>query len=353
MTSLGNICVGIALLIFLVPLQLMVREPAARGGDGGGGIIWGSIFVLVPLWFLLTVALCAATARGALDWLTRVRALQYLVVLAACVAMAVVTFFSMALKHEPMSQVPGAARPFLGWAVLVFPPIVMGFCVLALDPGLASAVPAPTYRIPAALVGAACLLASGGLLWQWFSFTQQEAAARVERMVARDTERDREMLAEVERLDPVKELGRLLDKTGPFESPAIRELAVKKARSHPSFSAELAAMLQNEWCIETLTFLEANDPPEAAALAEPARVAMLRVAKKVRKDMEEAHHLYDDSFDSHARRVMAVADRLRGHGVDYSPAIREFRAALDTPRSQKIDPSCRRALDQWLARNAK
>src|SRR5262245_8996847 len=233
MTILGNICVALALVIFLVPLQLMVREPAARGGDGGGGIIWGAIFVLVPLWFLLTVALCAATARGALDWLTRPRAVQYLVVLASCAALAVVTFFSMALKHEPLSQVPWAARPFLGWAVLVFPPIVMSFCVLALNPSLGSAVPAPVYRVPAALVAAASLLASGGLLWQWFSFTQEEAAAKMERLVARDTERDKEMLAEVERLDPVKELGRLLDKTGPFETPAIRELAVKKARSHP------------------------------------------------------------------------------------------------------------------------
>ncbi|MEI9863512.1 MAG: hypothetical protein WDN00_02950 [Limisphaerales bacterium] len=43
--------------------------------------------------FLLTLALCAATSRGGLDWLARERTPQYLIVAASGVAMFVMTLF--------------------------------------------------------------------------------------------------------------------------------------------------------------------------------------------------------------------------------------------------------------------
>jgi hypothetical protein len=156
----------------------------------------------------------------------------------------------------------------------------------------------------------------------------------------------------VERLEPIADFGRLLGYTSPFETDSIRTLALQKLRSHASFTAQLAACLGNEWFGEALIFVEGNDPPNPAACADPARQAFLRVAARVRENMRTAHWLYDDSFDADARRVLAAATKLTGHGVDFGPAIREFRAALDEPRSQKINPQCRRELDEWLATHA-
>jgi len=42
----------------------------------------------------------------------------------------------------------------------------------------------------------------------------------------------------------------------------------------------------------------------------------------------------------------AIADRFRAYGVDYAPALRKFRKAMDQPRSQKINSGCRAALDR-------
>src|SRR5689334_21938208 len=104
MKILGNICVGLAGFLYLVPLQLMMSEVGRKRNDGGA--VWGSIFVLAPLWILLTIAFLCVTARGGLDGFKLPRGPQYLLALVSGVALAVVTFFSVMGKVEHPNHLP-------------------------------------------------------------------------------------------------------------------------------------------------------------------------------------------------------------------------------------------------------
>jgi len=102
-----------------------------------------------------------------------------------------------------------------------------------------------------------------------------------------------------------------------------------------------------------LIFLDDADPPDGKALAEPARDAFLLQAEATRASIRTPGALYSDSFDFEGRLVLSVADKFRSFGVDYAPAIRAFRSALDEPHDPKIKFTCAAQLDDWLAREAK
>ena len=130
MTILGNILLGLAALIYLVPLQFVLHDTSPKRNDGGG-LLWAAIFLMVPLWFLLASALATATAKGGLDWTGRERALRYLLMLVCCLALMVVSGFSFVGKFEPPAQMPAISRSFAGWGVQLFPLITIAFCLLA------------------------------------------------------------------------------------------------------------------------------------------------------------------------------------------------------------------------------
>jgi hypothetical protein len=351
LSALAHGALMLAALLLLLLLGVAVG-PEARGPDAATGRLTAVTLLALPFWCCLSLAAGVATARGGFDWLAAGRGARYALVLSACTAVAVVTWLSAGLRHEPPDQIPWAVRPLVSWALFVVPTAGLAAVLLALRPALRESVPPLAFRGLVLAVGGVALATGAGLLGQWLVASQQRAAARVEASLREQERRDRQVLAEVEAMDPIADFGPLLGFTSRLESEPIRTLALRKVLSHPSLAEELAARVRDGWSGEVLTFLESNDPPEPRAVAETARAAMLGVAAHVRDRMQNAHWLYDDSFDSAVRRVLAVADKLAGHGVDYVPAVRAVRAALDVPRRQRIEPRCVRTLDRWLAGHA-
>ena len=66
----GNVCLGLAALLWLIPLPLLWSEQSRRGGADGGAL-WGYAFLALPLLGLLSVAFAAVVWRGGLDGFTR------------------------------------------------------------------------------------------------------------------------------------------------------------------------------------------------------------------------------------------------------------------------------------------
>ncbi|MEI9863514.1 MAG: hypothetical protein WDN00_02960 [Limisphaerales bacterium] len=60
-------------------------------------------------------------------------------------------------------------------------------------------------------------------------------------------------------------------------------------------------------------------------LAEPVGTGMFVLAKAARDSVKETHTFYAEQFDWDTRIMLSVADKFHGRGVDYLPAIREFR----------------------------
>jgi hypothetical protein len=326
-----------------------------RTHDGGQSEAWGLIFLLLLLWFCLAVALCVSTANGGLDWLSIARGSQYALALATCLAMAVVTGLSGLLRHETADQIPWAVRPLVpfAWALWIFPLAIMIFSVLTINPALGADVPRLALRAPVALVGGVSLLASFGMLAQWFVSSQQKQAARVDAIVSESTERTKRQMEELRGYDANTQLSFVLGYTNRYHDPKLRELALEKIRAVPNLEEQLITGLRSPWFESVLIFLDASDPPDGKPLAQPARDAFLLEAESVRASLRQPGSIYPDSFDFQARLVLSVADKFRPFGVDYAPAIRAFRTALDEPHDPKIKFNCAADLDTWLARDAK
>lgn len=349
MQILGNICLGLALFLYVVPLQMLLLEVGTRRDDGGGA--WGAIFVLAPFWVLMTIGLLATTARGGLDWLGQARGLQYLYVIISCIALAVLTFFSLVGKMNPPSQMPVATRLFTGWAVYVFPLVMLGFGLLALNPNLRAGLPPMSYRAPMVLVTGISLLVGFGLLAQWAVHTQEMQNARAERAVAESNERDRNMMARVQSLNATNDFAELLGFANRFENPDIRKAAIEKAQSHPQFTEALARVLSNGWAEQALIYLDACDAPDPRAVANPVRDAIVTLTERAKDAVERTHTFHADDFDWNTRIILSVADKFQTQGVDYVPAIQDYRRALDSQRTRNVELNARRTLDAWLAKH--
>jgi hypothetical protein len=126
------------------------------------------LFVFVPLWLLLVIALLLAAARGEFDWLPIRRSLQHALVVATGITLFLTTLFGFLGRVEPASQLPLVSRPFSGWADLVFPPIVITFLLFSLNASLGALVPPLAYRVPFAAIAAIALAHGVALLGSWF-----------------------------------------------------------------------------------------------------------------------------------------------------------------------------------------
>jgi hypothetical protein len=349
----GNLCFGIALLLYAIPIPLIIVQP--RTHDGGQSEAWGLIVALLLLWSCLTVALCVSAANGGLDWLSIGRGSQYALVVVTCLALAVVTGMSGLLRHETADQIPWAVRPLVpfAWAMWLFPLVVLLFTLLTINPGLGAGMPSLLLRAPLGAVGGASLLVSFGLLAQWFVSSQQNQAARADAMISEESERTKQQFEDLKGMDANTQLSAVLGYTNRYHDEKLRALALEKVRAVPDLEEQLAVGLRSPWYEQVLIFLDASDPPDGKPLAEPARDAFLLQAEATRASIREGGTLYPDTFDFQGRLVVSVADKFRSYGVDYAPAIRAFRSALDEPHDPKVKFACAARLDDWLAREAK
>jgi hypothetical protein len=349
----GNICLALAVLFYATVLWMI--NAGASEHDGAQGGAWGLIFLLLPLWFCLAMALCASNANGGLDWLSLGKGSRYLLVVVACLAMAVTTILSGALRHATADQIPWAMRPLVpgAWALWTFPVAVAVFCVLTVNPRLGPSPPQLALRLPVGVAGGLSLLVVCGLLLQWFVSSQQMQAARVDAIVSEEAERARRQLDEVRALDARTNLRELLPYTNRYKDSQVRQLALEKIRAVPDLEEQLAVGLRSRWCEGVLMFLDASDPPDSKPLAEPARDAFLILAEQARQLVREPGTLYPDTFDYDVRLIVAAAEKFRPFGVDYAPAIRVYRTALDEPRRPIIKFNATATLDAWLARRAR
>ncbi|MBE2213093.1 MAG: hypothetical protein IAE82_04410, partial [Opitutaceae bacterium] len=227
MQIFGNILLGLASFIYLLPLQLLLGA-ARRATRNDGGAIWGAIFVFLPLWILLTIALSVATARGGLDWLPVKRAGQHALVILAGLALLATSLFAFLGRVEEVSQLPVVSRPFLVWADLALPLITIAFLLFTLNTALAPSIPPAAYRLPFAILAAASLLHGVGLLGEWFVRAQQSQVARMNEEAEFYARAERTMLERLKTLDPQADLAELLDASG-HSNPEIHAVVMAES----------------------------------------------------------------------------------------------------------------------------
>lgn len=336
MTIFGNICVGLLGLCAFVMFRF-VSESVSRYDYLIAGMF--SMFLLVALFAVFA----AITATGKLDFLGWPRLWQYGGVAIVSLSITVLAGMSAAVHGSGGREFPWSIHPFCPWAAYTLPFVLALIAALWLNSGRLALSEYP-LRVIFGIVTAIALSSNITFGVEIRRAIQQKAEDQA-----------REDLLTVQRTDPEQDFSRLLHYTSRFERPPIRQLALQKVlATGPRFEALMTECLRTPVFQEGLTYLRDNDPPgDAAPFAEPARDAILKSAERLREEIGTGRHVDADAVESGVDSVLTVADKFSKYGVDFLPAVRDYRAALDAPKSARVPSASMRKMDTWLAAKSK
>jgi len=336
MKIFGNFCVG------LIGLGVCGMFRFVSGSGSRYDYIVAAVLSLFLLVGFLGVFV-AITALGKLDFLGWPRLVQYGAVVIACCSLTFLMGMAAAMHGSGGREFPWSIQPFCPWAAGLVPLAMALIGVLWLN-SARLAFPENLLRAAFGIMTAIALL-SNIVLGVEIRLTLQHQAE----------ERERTALAIIQQTDADAEFSRLLQYSSRFERPPVRQLALQKIlATGPRFNALMTECLKTPVFEEGLTYLRDNDPPgDAAPLAEPARDAISRLAERLREEIATGRPVEADNIESRVDSVLTVAGKFSKQGVDFLPAVRDCRAALDAPRQAKVPASSLKKLDSWLSAKSK
>jgi hypothetical protein len=156
---IGNLCVGIAALAFLLPLQKLLMDYAGKHVNDDQWVK-PALFALIPLWLALIVAMSCVTSIGGFDGLKLGRPTVHLFAVAATASLAALTFVLVASYIRPGFTPRGLYTP----GIYLVPLATLLLALLSLNPKLGSAFPIQWLRLPWTLVASLSLIVCVGFL---------------------------------------------------------------------------------------------------------------------------------------------------------------------------------------------
>lgn len=349
MNLFGNLALLLAIIGYF-SIASMAGKPIP-GGDYGVG----HAFALLFAYAAVAIGLCIATAlvlwKGGFDWITEKATWRTSLVISGLIALLIFSFFA--------AMINGGGAPWimrvLGKYTFVWalPPLLLASFVLV-NTSLQNIVPAAVWQW--ALKGVVLISAASCVLMlgEWLVNIPIEAAQYAEMRNEEDARRQQEFLAQIEQNNPKTEMVLILVFTTKYHDKAVREAALAKIKSNPEWQQYLVSRLQTPWASEVFPFLADNDVEDRRLFAEPIKAGILMMAEKFEDSMERTHTFYDGQFYSETEAILQTIAKFEDLGVDYAPAVRKLRKALDTPLQsyqQAANLRCIPVLDSWLKKH--
>ncbi len=355
MTVLGNIFLLLATFIYVFILSFAYGNKPPQSGDAAGGYAMGVVLFELAFLGCMVIAAVAVGWTGGFDWISSGKSAKWAIAFLGLLTIIFVAALSTLFKFEPVA--PWSVRYLTGVAPAVFPAVLLLASAVLLNAPIREIIPVPAYKIPLMIVfGISLITCLAGLvelmLWQ-----QQRTAGRIEAMQSDEERYHLQRLAEVAAADPMSENGliNILVFTDNNHRIELREKALAKIKSNPNWQQVLVEALQNENAPTVFTFLASNAVDDKTLFAEPVREGILNLADGIRRDIRRCSHpshFYADQFSWDIDRMLATVENFKDMGVDYLPAMREVRAALDEPSDppelKKVEFKVVSTLDWWL-----
>lgn len=326
---IGNVCAGLATIVFLFPLQKLVSNYASKYVSTND---WTTpaLCVLIPQWLLLMGALLCVAVTGGFDWLKLGRTTIYVLVVLAAIALAAVSFVFIALYIRP-----GFTPRFL------YVPVIYGvtlttvlFVALSLNQKFAPDIPLQWLRWPwtvfTGLSVVICVLFVGH---QVLRLSVGGVTGIIYR-ISNPGPSSKDTLAKIATLDPEKNFTDLLRRASRHEGREVQAAAMARLRSHPKFIELLSAELETGYVEPAATFLRdaTLTPAEQSHLARPACKGMQRWVDRIpapnyttKKHLKELRSWGKEMF-----RVLP--SKFASADVDFAPVIEDFHAKVEAKR---------------------
>ena len=311
----GSISAGLALLVFLIPLQRLLVEWARREARTDQWVSPG-LTLLAPQWLLLMVALLCVTASGGFDWLRMGRPMLYTLTVGASFALAAVSFVFIALYIRPGFTPRGLYSPVL--YLVTFSTVLL--VVLSLNQKLVAGFPTHWLIKPWTWFTAFSLVGSLVFSVYWISTNGVPGLSGIATRVIRMLPASEDELAQIAKLDPKDEFQKLVWYANRDEKPAVCEAATARLRSDPEFVERMVVMLDSGYAEPALAFVRdaALTPDEKKRFARPALNAMGRWLNTTSppnyttsENLKRTRRFGDEMF-----RVLP--EKFAGTGVDFS-----------------------------------
>ena len=357
-TMLGNILL-ILTALFYVGLLSITSSPMP-GGDRGVG--YAFVMFICGAGFIVLTGLLAwnLSANNHFDWVKAPGGHRNWLIFIGWLAFTSATFFSAMFKTEWHD---GVFPQFLRWLsqaqAAIWLPLLMLVPIFMLlnfqrEAGIASSF----IQTPMMVGFILSVLMGLGLLFGWFRASARQNADRIEYQQQRDESIHQQHLADIAAFQPSDPLVNILSLTGRYHDPEVRNAAIEKVKSRPDWEAELIRLLnETEWQSQVYQFIDGNEVPHPELFVEPINRSIRRCAEEIRRRITGANDLQDWHFEHFSiERVLRAIDEQfsKVPGADFRPAVRELRAALDTPKPErfnKVQFTTTQIVDDWLKKN--
>lgn len=353
MTILGNAVLFLASLLFFALTSAVYKTPP-KGGDAVMGYLWGMIFINLAFWICINVASGIIMSRDGFDWMPVSKPARAWIIFGGLFIVCLVITLSALFRHEPnggLLRALGTFLPVTGAAILV----VTGFILM--NDGLRIQIPVGIYKWPLAGLGGLSIIGLAAFLASLVAEESRNQRARVQQQVTFVDENQKRILSEIDSCNVSKDIYAILVFTGRNQPDTIRNRAVAKIRSNPQWEQELLRLMETYNVEGVFQFLSSNDVDHPDIFVEPVNRGILMQASLIRESIRRSSHpshFYPELFLWETERVIWTVDKFKGGQVDYLPAMKELRAAINEPSEyKKIKLRCAERLDQWISENSK
>jgi hypothetical protein len=352
------IAIGYLLVLALGVLTLMLARlqlAGAPGGDRGVGFAWallaGHASVLAIL-LVLTGLLAVAGRLPAtpLAWSTR-----------ALPALLFVGLSGAAAAAAALAAPTGAVAPMSLAAVMRLFPLLVPLLLTVTGGMLLLGAPSLIAPNPWATRLLGVVAAQTLVLALVLAFPSVKGRIDVQRTIAsRDPAAldafQQQRLDYMNGLDPATHFATILGETRGGNHRTIRESALARIQAVPDWESHVVAELSGPNAAAAFTFLASHDVGDPAPYAAAATAGILTEADRVRariRNASHSSHLYESLMVFEVDELLAALTKLSSAGVDYTPALREVRAAFAEPADWP-HPRYRAVglIDRWLRKHS-
>jgi hypothetical protein len=345
---LGNICLFLAAVVSGTLISSVNNYKAPLGGSGGAEAfpIW---MLLLHFALLCTLGLAAfiIASNGGFDWIPLNKYARYLLI-TICLILTVITSLMSALMLKQSDSVPALLGCFLQYGYIAVPVVLVAAGFILNNSFLREIVPVALYKWPlVAVLGLSISMIGAGI---YERMTQGSAKER-DQKYENGAEIKSRRLEEIETADITRDIVRILEFTRSIYPAEVRQKAIAKIKSHPDWQKELIQLLEDDRARYAIHFFASNPINDKKFFVEPLEQGLLMIAANIRHDIQgtSPSAFSKDMFSEEVDCALKIVDIYEGMGVDYLPAIRAIRAALDEPVAGKIMRfQCREVLDDWL-----
>jgi len=312
---IGSISAGLATLLFLLRLQPFLWE-WARKETSSDQWVTPALYILVPIWMLMMVALLCMTASGGFDWIRLGRTKLYMLTVVAAFALATASYLFIGLYLRPGFTPRGLYSPFL--YLVLFSTVLL--VVVSLNQKLVPGISVQWLLRPWTWFTALSLVGSLIFTGQWIANNGGRGLSGIATRIIVLLPATEAELAQIALLDPKDDMETLLRRANRDEKPAVCEAATARLRSDPEFLERMAAMLNSGDAELALSFVRDAEltPAEKARFARPALNALGRWVNSAPAP--------NFTTSEHMRRIRRWGDELfrilpekfAGTGVDFT-----------------------------------